>query len=91
MEFGCDAVVTDLLSDETALVVDPGGGGEDGLERSGRDRGLGVGRPGEEHISEVKDEGRCFGEGHGYEPEGEEVREGRGPIEKMRGKSRNTL
>ena len=57
----------------TTLVVSPGGGGNNGLEHPGRNRGIGVGRPGEEHIAEAKDEGRCFRKGHDYVLEGEQA------------------
>jgi len=74
-----------MLRDKTALVVSPGGRGEDSLERSGRDGGLCVGRPGEEDIAKVEDEGCRFREGHGYVLEGGVWGwEGREAIGKMR-------
>lgn len=66
VEFVRDTVIADLLRDKTALVFEPSGGGEDSLERSGGNRGFGVGRPGEEYVTEVEDEGGRLCERHGY-------------------------
>jgi len=53
-----------MLRDETTFVVGPSGRGEDGLESSGWDGCFRVGRPGEEYIADVEDEGCRFCKRH---------------------------
>ena len=85
MEFAGDTVVTVLLRDKAAFVVGPDGRGEDGLESFGLDGGLGVGRPGEENITEVEDESRRFRKGHDSMYGNELETEGGAPTGKTKG------
>ena len=60
-ELVADALVTLRLGEPSALIIVPGGSVHDVFEQTRRDGRFGLGRPGEEHIAEIEDEGAIFG------------------------------